>query len=52
MPEHPEILEMASPWDLFDIDGLKVADLQPSLAQASWALARAKQQFREENSNG
>ena len=47
IPAHPEILEMESPWDLFSVDGFKCDDLQPSLAQAGWALARAKQMHNE-----
>jgi hypothetical protein len=40
---HPEILKLDSPWDMFKVPGFKCDDLQPSLFQASWALARAKE---------
>jgi hypothetical protein len=43
IPEHPQILALNSPFDLHKIDGFKCDDLSPSLAQASWALAKAKQ---------
>ncbi len=42
IPDHPEILTMNSPWDLFKVDGFKCDDLNPSAFQASWALGRAK----------
>lgn len=42
IPTHPEILEMRSPWDLFHVPEFECSDLAPSLAQAQWALARAK----------
>jgi hypothetical protein len=42
IPDHPEILTMRSPWDLFKIDGFKCDDLGPSMAQAGWALSAAK----------
>lgn len=41
IPAHPEIMDM-EPFDLFKVDGFDCSDLQPSLAQASWALAKAK----------
>ena len=43
MPAHPEIMGMDSAWDLFKVPGFKCDDIAPSLAQASWALAAAKQ---------
>lgn len=42
VPSHPEILRLESPWDLFRIEGFECADLQPSLAQASWALTQVR----------
>lgn len=45
IPEHPEILAMESAWDLFEVDGFKCDDLSPSMAQAGWALANAKQMY-------
>ena len=43
-PTHPELLESRErdPWTLFDA-GLKCDDLQPSLFQANWALAKARE---------
>ena len=46
IPDHPEILEMDDPFGLFKIDGFSVDDISPSLAQAQWALASAKQTHR------
>ena len=37
----PQILKCESPWDMFKIEGFKCNDLEPSLFQASWALAKA-----------
>jgi hypothetical protein len=49
IPDHPELLEMDNdPWKLFKM-GLKCDDLSPTLFQASWALAKAKQVFKENN---
>ena len=48
IPEHPEILDLDSPWDLFKC-GLKCNDLQPTLAQASAALGKAKFVFKNKN---
>ena len=42
IPSHPEILEMDDAFSLFGVDGFKCDDLQPSLFQAQWALAKAK----------
>jgi hypothetical protein len=42
IPTHPEILKMDDAFDLFDVDGFKCDDLDPSMFQASWALANAK----------
>jgi len=47
IPEHPEILEMKSAWDLLKVDGFKCDDLQPSAAQAGWAFAQAKKRYKE-----
>ena len=48
IPEHPEILDIESPFKLFKVDGFKCDDLQPSFAQASGALAWAKREYRKE----
>ena len=42
IPEHPEILELKSAFDLFNIKGFDCSDLEPSYMQAAWALAKAK----------
>lgn len=42
IPDHPEILDMTDPWELFKIEGFNCNDLQPSFAQASQALSVAK----------
>lgn len=46
VPQHPEILSMESCWDLFKVPGFKCDDLGPSMAQAGWALAKAKRRMR------
>lgn len=43
IPAHPEIMTIESPFDLFKIDGFKCDDIGPSLAQAGWALGKARQ---------
>jgi len=40
---HPEILSLDDAWGLFKIPGFKCDDLGPTLFQASWALAKVKQ---------
>jgi hypothetical protein len=47
VPEHPEILNLDSAWGLFKIPGFKCDDLQPSLAQASWALGSVRQKHSQ-----
>lgn len=49
IPEHPEIMTIESPWDLFKVPGFKCDDLQPTLFQAGWALGRARQQYKFDN---
>jgi hypothetical protein len=46
IPAHPEIMSMDDPWALFKVPGFKCNDLQPSLFQASWALSKAQQQYK------
>ncbi len=46
IPEHPEIMEIESAWDLFKIEGFNCNDLGPSAAQAGWALAHAKRRYQ------
>lgn len=43
IPTHPEILDLDDAWGLLKIPGFDCSDLDPSLAQASAALAEAKQ---------
>ena len=43
IPKHSEILDMQDPWGLLKIDEFTYKDLQPSLFQVTWALAKAKQ---------
>lgn len=45
IPENPEILTLESVWDLFKVPGFKCEDLQPSMAQASWSLGKAKSEY-------
>lgn len=51
IPDHPEILEMDKSGGLFRIEGFNCGDLAPSLAQAQWALGRAKLEWEERNSD-
>ncbi len=46
IPANPNILEMESAWDLFKVSGFQCGDISPSLAQASWALAKAKRNYK------
>lgn len=43
---------MESSFDLFKIDGFDPRDLQPSLAQAGWALNKARKVFRKQKKGG
>jgi len=47
IPEHPEILNMTSPWDLFNVPGFNCKDIGPSLAQAWIALSKAKLIYKQ-----
>ena len=47
IPDHPEILTLESSWDLLSVDGFKCNDLDPSMAQAGWALATARREWKE-----
>ena len=49
IPAHPEIMTIESPFDLFKIDGFKCDDIGPSLAQAGWALGKARQIHKANN---
>ena len=46
IPAHPEIMTLASPFDLFKVDGFYCSDLSPSLFQASHALAAARRRYK------
>ena len=52
IPTHPEILEMTDPWKLFAVEGFDCKDLGPSLFQAGWALAKAKEGYLLEEGAG
>ena len=44
----PLILTLTSPWQLFKIPGFQCCtDLEPTFAQATWALAKAQAILRE-----
>ena len=43
IPTNPEIMEITNAWELFNIEGLEIEDLQPSFAQARHALIRAQE---------
>jgi len=47
IPKYPEILEIKDVFDLFNISDFECNDLAPSLAQASWALSKAKQNYKD-----
>lgn len=40
--DHPEVLELKSAWELFEIEGFNCKDLEPTYMQAACALAKAK----------
>lgn len=48
IPEHPEIMTMESAWGLFKVPGFKCDDLQPSLAQAQYALTVARARYQHQ----
>lgn len=45
LPDHPELRTSTDPWQLFKVPGFKCDDLQPSLAQAAWALGEAQGRY-------
>ena len=47
IPDNPTILEMKEPWGLLKIDGFEIDDLQPSLFQCTFALAKAQKIYNE-----
>lgn len=48
IPQNPQILDMEDVWDLFKIPGFKCKDLQPSMAQAMFALNKATRMYKGE----
>lgn len=50
IPAHPEIMTCDGPFAIFKIaPEFKCDDLQPSLAQAQWALASARAEWLKSN---
>jgi hypothetical protein len=47
IPDHPEILEMSSAWNLFDIKEFKCQDIGPTWAQAQLALRVAQKEYTD-----
>ncbi len=47
IPKNPQILEITDVFKLFKISGFKCDDLDPTLYQAQWALAKAKSIWKE-----
>jgi hypothetical protein len=44
---HPEAAAITDAWGLFKVPGFNCDDIGPSLAQADWALGRARAIWRE-----
>lgn len=47
IPTNPDLLTLSDPWALFRVPGFKCDDLQPSLAQAAWALGDAQGRYSQ-----
>jgi hypothetical protein len=47
IPGNLHILQLENPYDLFQIEGFKCDDLNPSLIQVNYALAKAKYLYSE-----
>lgn len=47
IPQHPEILDIKSCWDLFKVEGFTCGDLDVTMFQAGWALSAAKQAYQQ-----
>ena len=45
LPEHPEIMDMVYPGDLFKLDGFMIDDLRVSVFQAQLALDTARERI-------
>lgn len=48
IPQNPSILDMQDVFDLLKIPGFKCDDIAPSLAQAGFALDKAKRMYTGE----
>jgi len=48
IPDHPEIMALESPFDLFKVAGFDCKDLDPSLMQASFALSNARALYKQQ----
>lgn len=46
IPTHPEIMTLSNPFDLFKVEGFECSDLEPSLAQAGFALREARKRYK------
>lgn len=51
IPDHPEILEIKDPFDLFGIPGLNFDGLELSLFQAEFAMKKAQAEYQSANRN-
>ena len=47
IPSHPEILSMNDVFELLKLKDFHCDDINPSLAQAAWALSEAKARYLE-----
>ena len=47
IPEHPEIMDIDGPFELFKIEGFSVSDLGLTLFQAGWALNAARNTYKQ-----
>lgn len=52
IPDHPEVLALGSCWGLFKVPGFYCDDLQPTMAQASWAHSHAVNRWKLNQSRG
>ena len=48
IPSNQKILLIDDCWDLFKIDGFSCKGLNPTVAQAAWALKAAKEQYKSQ----
>lgn len=52
IPTRPELATLTDPWALFGVPGFECGDLQPTLAQAAWALGDAQGKYLAKHPNG